>query len=84
MAGQSRSVRPVSAVTSRSPTERETPGTAESRAAGSRSVTSEREWDETYDVVVVGSGGGGMTAAWTAARAGASVLLVEAGGAFGG
>ena len=71
-------------VTSQSPTQRETPDTPTSARAGSRSVTSNPEWDETFDLVVVGSGGGGMTAAWTAARAGASVLLVEAGDAYGG
>ncbi len=42
------------------------------------------EWDEQYDVVVVGSGGGGLTAAWTAARAGLEVLLLEAAPVFGG
>jgi fumarate reductase flavoprotein subunit len=37
-----------------------------------------------YDVVVVGAGGGGMSAAITAHDAGASVLLVEVGDAVGG
>jgi len=40
-------------------------------------------WDETVDVVVVGSGGG-LTGAYTAAREGLSVALVEASDAFGG
>src|SRR3954464_11470997 len=34
-------------------------------------------WDSTVDVVVVGSGGGGLTAALAAADAGASVLVAE-------
>jgi 3-oxosteroid 1-dehydrogenase len=41
-------------------------------------------WDEEYDFVVVGSGGGGMAAALTAADAGLSVLIVEKGKKFGG
>ena len=40
-------------------------------------------WDETVDVVVVGSGGG-ITGAYTAAREGLSVALVEASDKFGG
>lgn len=42
------------------------------------------EWDREVDVVVVGSGGGGMTGAYTAAREGLEVLLVEATDRFGG
>jgi 3-oxosteroid 1-dehydrogenase len=34
-------------------------------------------WDETFDFVVVGSGGGGMVAALTADEAGASALVLE-------
>ena len=34
-------------------------------------------WDSTVDVVIVGSGGGGMVAALTAADAGASALVLE-------
>src|ERR1700760_2281068 len=41
------------------------------------------DWDETVDVVVVGSGGG-IVGAYTAAREGLSVALVEATGQFGG
>lgn len=40
--------------------------------------------DAEYDFVVVGSGGGGMAAALTAADAGMSVLIVEKGKRFGG
>jgi 3-oxosteroid 1-dehydrogenase len=40
-------------------------------------------WDETVDVVVVGSGGG-ITGAYTAAREGLSVALVEGSDKFGG
>src|ERR1700760_5024919 len=41
------------------------------------------DWDETVDVVVVGSGGG-IVGAYTAAREGLSVALVEATDQFGG
>ena len=34
-------------------------------------------WDSTVDLVIVGSGGGGMVAALTAADAGASALVLE-------
>ncbi|MBX2798513.1 MAG: NAD(P)/FAD-dependent oxidoreductase [Myxococcales bacterium] len=40
--------------------------------------------DEQYDVVVVGSGIGGLVAALTCARSGQSVLVLEAGKQFGG
>src|SRR6201996_9093790 len=42
------------------------------------------EWDEIFDVVVVGSGGGALTAALLAARGGASTLVVEKDEFFGG
>jgi hypothetical protein len=42
------------------------------------------EWDATVDVLVAGSGGGGVTGAYTAAREGLEVLLVEATDKFGG
>lgn len=41
-------------------------------------------WDETTDVLVVGSGAGGVTGAYTAAREGLEVILVEATEKFGG
>lgn len=41
-------------------------------------------WDETTDVLVVGSGAGGVTGAYTAAREGLGVMLVEATEKFGG
>lgn len=41
------------------------------------------EYDETVDVIVAGSGGG-VTGAYTAAREGLSVALLEAGEKFGG
>ncbi|WP_433520854.1 3-oxosteroid 1-dehydrogenase [Nocardia pseudovaccinii] len=40
--------------------------------------------EHTYDVVVVGSGAAGMTAALTAAYRGLSVVLIEKSGSFGG
>ncbi len=42
------------------------------------------EWDDEYDLIVVGSGGGGMTAALAAVDCGLSVLVVEKGRMFGG
>lgn len=43
-----------------------------------------RTWDDECDVLVVGSGGGALTGAYTAAREGLRVLLVEATDRFGG
>lgn len=40
--------------------------------------------EQEYDIVVVGSGAGGMTAAITAARKGASVVLIEKAPHYGG
>lgn len=41
-------------------------------------------WDDTTDVLVAGSGAGGATGAYTAAREGLDVILVEASDKFGG
>lgn len=41
-------------------------------------------WDREFDLVVVGSGGGGMAAALTARHEGLSVLVVEKGSKYGG
>ncbi|OMB92919.1 3-ketosteroid-delta-1-dehydrogenase [Mycobacterium sp. NS-7484] len=41
-------------------------------------------WDDDCDVLIAGSGGGGVTGAYTAAREGLSVILVEASDKFGG
>ncbi len=42
------------------------------------------EWDQEFDLVVVGTGAGGMTAALTGAAAGARVVLVEKSAYYGG
>ncbi|BBX20136.1 FAD-binding protein [Mycolicibacterium duvalii] len=42
------------------------------------------DWDETTDVLVAGSGAGGVTGAYTAAREGLDVVLIEATEKFGG
>jgi 3-oxosteroid 1-dehydrogenase len=41
-------------------------------------------WTDEFDLVVVGSGGGGMTAALAAVDAGLSVVVIEKGAKFGG
>jgi succinate dehydrogenase/fumarate reductase flavoprotein subunit len=46
--------------------------------------TAEVDWAEEHDVLVAGSGGGGVTGAYTAAREGLDVLLIEATERFGG
>ncbi|MFC0866213.1 FAD-binding protein [Sphaerimonospora cavernae] len=47
-------------------------------------MSAEQIWDDECDVLVVGSGGGALTGAYTAAREGLSVILVEATDRFGG
>lgn len=42
------------------------------------------DWSATCDMLVVGSGAGGMTAAYTGARQGLEVILAEATDRFGG
>lgn len=44
----------------------------------------DQEWDQSVDVLVVGSGAGGMLAALTAAHRGAKVLLIEKSSEYGG
>ncbi len=45
---------------------------------------SARRWDETADIVVIGSGGGGMTAALVAKDLGSTALVLEKSNLFGG
>lgn len=47
-------------------------------------TTAQQFWDHTVDVLVVGSGAGGMTAALRAAHAGFDALIVEKGPRYGG
>src|ERR1700722_7796210 len=42
------------------------------------------QWSEEHDVLVAGSGGGGVAGAYTAAREGLDVLLIEATDKFAG
>ena len=53
-------------------------------AATPQTSKSDRSWDETFDVVVIGSGGAGLTAAVTAAEKGAKVLVLEKNSFVGG
>lgn len=48
------------------------------------SAAAQGAWDEEFDFVVVGSGGGGMAAALTAADSGLSTVVVEKGAMYGG
>ena len=47
-------------------------------------TTAEVDWSDECDVLVAGSGAGGVTGAYTAAREGLDVILVEATEMFGG
>jgi len=42
------------------------------------------KWDYTTDVLIVGAGGGGMTAALVAKKAGLDVILIEKSELYGG
>lgn len=44
----------------------------------------EKQWNEQYDVVIVGSGAGGLTAALTARLQGLSAIVIEKTALFGG
>jgi len=46
-------------------------------AAKSEAAAMPKKWDETYDVVVIGSGFAGLAAAYEAKKAGASVVILE-------
>ncbi|EFA76597.1 3-ketosteroid-delta-1-dehydrogenase [Heterostelium album PN500] len=50
----------------------------------STSATTQPKWDHNYDVVVVGSGAGGMTASITAQLKGLKTLLIEKDEKYGG
>ncbi|MGX1811116.1 FAD-binding protein [Nocardia sp. NPDC055321] len=53
-------------------------------AEDDRATRSDAEFDHTVDVLVVGSGGGGLTAALAAEAAGLSTLVVEKSAHYGG
>ena len=56
---------------------------AEGEASGQASAAPE-SWDREVDVIVIGSGGSGLSAAIEAAGAGADTLVLEKGGVIGG
>lgn len=53
-------------------------------AAPARACRASGRWDEAWDVIVVGSGAAGLSAAIMARKAGASVLLIEKNRVLGG
>lgn len=52
--------------------------------AAKAEITAPQKWDETVDVIVVGSGFAGLAAAIEAAQAGAKTIVLEKMQAFGG
>jgi len=54
------------------------------RGNASRNLLPAQGWDETFDLIVLGSGVGGMTAALVAAAEGLSALVLEKSGRVGG
>ena len=59
-------------------------GAALLTGAGAASAAATRKWDETVDVIVVGSGFAGLAAAIEAKKAGANVIVLEKMPTFGG
>lgn len=57
---------------------------SEARSEAASEVVQGGGWDHEFDLVIVGSGGGGMTAALAAHDAGLSPLVIEKGKRFGG
>lgn len=49
-----------------------------------RQMENKDEWNESVDIVVIGSGGAGLMAALSAAKAGAEVVVLEKSGKLGG
>ena len=60
-------------------------GCAPSSGAGAdKPAADEGTWDQEADILVVGAGGAGLTAAVVAARGGANVVVLEAAAMAGG
>ena len=57
---------------------------AAAASKGAVAAPAPEHWDETVDVIVVGSGFAGLTAAYVAKKAGADVLILEKMPTFGG